>query len=175
MKRFRAYAGTAVFSGRAMSRALRWALIAAGLCLIAATLGADVRNLRAADAGWLKLVPVESFKGWTRVAIPPDKALDPVSQWKLDKARHFIICEGDHGHEWLRYDREFANFIFHVEWRFTKGEGLKGYNSGVFVRNNATGAFGTRHKWGPEMMDFCSARHCLTAKSRASSLVLSRR
>src|SRR5262249_51157845 len=30
--------------------------------------------------------------------------------------------------------------IFHVEWRFKKLDGKKGYNSGVYVRNSADGA-----------------------------------
>ena len=90
-------------------------------------------------SGWTDLMPHNSLDGWTRVAIPPDKALDPVSQWKLEKDRGMILCEGDHGHEWLRYNHEYTNFLLHVEWRFEKREGLKGYNSGVFVRNDLTG------------------------------------
>lgn len=89
--------------------------------------------------GWVDIFPDASFHNWTRVAIPPDKALDTVSQWSVDEARRIIICEGNHGHEWLRYDREFGDLILHVEWRFTKREGLKGYNSGVFVRNSKDG------------------------------------
>jgi len=89
--------------------------------------------------GWVNIMPDESFSQWTRVAIPPEKAMDPNSQWSVDKAHAVIICEGNHGHEWLRYDREIGDFVLHVEWRFTKGEGLKGYNSGVFVRNDANG------------------------------------
>jgi len=90
-------------------------------------------------SGWVDIMPQEGFKGWTRIPIPPDRALDPVSQWKMDEARRIVICEGDHGHEWLRYDRELTDLILHVEWRFIPGEGLEGYNSGVFVRNSADG------------------------------------
>ena len=119
---------------------LRWASIITASCLLSAPLWAQIKSALASDtSGWINILPDESFKGWTRVAIPPDKALDPVSQWKLDMARRIIICEGDRGHEWLRYDRGFANFILHVEWRFAKREGLKGYNSGVFIRNSADG------------------------------------
>jgi len=91
------------------------------------------------NSGWVDIMPDESFSQWTRVAIPPEKALDPVSQWSVDVPRRIVICEGNHGHEWLRYNHELADFILHVEWRFTKREGLKGYNSGVFVRNDADG------------------------------------
>jgi hypothetical protein len=119
---------------------LRWVLITAFLCPCSVTLWAQTNKALASNiSGWIDILPDESFKGWTRVAIPPDKAMDPVSQWKLDKAHHTLICEGDRGHEWLRYDRELADLILHVEWRFTKREGLKGYNSGVFIRNGADG------------------------------------
>src|SRR5208337_2274616 len=119
---------------------LRWALTITISCLLSATLWGQTKNALASDAsGWIDILPDESFKGWTRVSIPPGKALDPVSQWKLDKENRIVICEGNHGHEWLRYDHEFANLMLHVEWRFTKGEGLKGYNSGVFVRNDLDG------------------------------------
>jgi 3-keto-disaccharide hydrolase len=94
---------------------------------------------KSGSTGWVDIMPDESFSQWTRVAIPPEKALDPVSQWSVDVPRRIVICEGNHGHEWLRYNRELSDFIFHVEWRFTKREGLKGYNSGVFVRNDADG------------------------------------
>lgn len=91
-------------------------------------------------SGWVNMMPRKSLKGWTRVPIPPEKALDPVDQWSLDKEHGTIICEGNHGHEWLRYNHEFVNFLLHVEWRFEKREGMvKGYNSGVFVRNDLTG------------------------------------
>lgn len=101
---------------------------------------AQVSNFLSADpSGWVDIMPRDSFQGWTRVAIPPDKPLDPISQWKLPKDSGTILCEGDHGHEWLRYDHELTNFLLHVEWRFEKHEGLKGYNSGVFVRNDLDG------------------------------------
>ncbi len=85
------------------------------------------------------LMPDASFNGWTRIAIPPDKPVDPVTQWKVDPERKVLICEGNRGHEWLRWDRELADFILHIEWRFPVIEGGKGYNSGVFVRNDANG------------------------------------
>lgn len=120
---------------------LRFVVITAIGCLISGAAWAQTTSALAADpSGWIDLIPRNSLQGWTRVAIPPENALDPVSQWQLDKAHHIIVCEGNRGNEWLRYDREFANFILHVEWRFTKREGLKGYNSGVFVRNNRDGS-----------------------------------
>jgi hypothetical protein len=90
-------------------------------------------------SGWVDMMPRQSFKGWTRMTVPPGKTLDPINQWSIDKGHKTVVCTGEHGHEWLRYDREYANFLVHVEWRFEKHEGMKGYNSGVFVRNDLTG------------------------------------
>ena len=95
--------------------------------------------LLADPSGWVDLVPRDSMERWTRVSVPPGRPLDPVNQWSLDKEHGTILCEGNHGHEWLRYDHEYVNFLLHVEWRFAKREGLKGHNSGVFVRNDLTG------------------------------------
>ena len=39
----------------------------------------------------------------------------------------------------LLYNEEFGDGIFHVEWRFKKIPGKKGYNSGVYVRTSADG------------------------------------
>lgn len=88
--------------------------------------------------GWIDMMP-KSFKHWTRMPVPPGKPLDPISQWKLDKQHGTIICEGNHGHEWLRYNHEYGNFLLHVEWRFAPKAGAKGYNSGIFIRNDRTG------------------------------------
>jgi hypothetical protein len=113
-----------------------WILIFA--CSVSLLMWAQTAS-KSGNTGWVDIMPDESFSQWTRVAIPPEKALDPVSQWSVDVPRRIVICEGNHGHEWLRYNRELADYILHVEWRFTKREGLKGYNSGVFVRNSADG------------------------------------
>lgn len=90
--------------------------------------------------GWIDIMPDPSFRNWTRVAIPPDRMLAQYSQWSVDGPNHSLICAGDGGHEWLRYGRELGDFLFHVEWRFTRHEGGKGYNSGVFVRNSDNGS-----------------------------------
>ena len=115
---------------------IAWILIFA--CSVSLLMWAQTAS-KSGNTGWVDIMPDESFSQWTRVAIPPEKALDPVSQWSVDVAQRVVICEGNHGHEWLRYNRELSDFVLHVEWRFTKREGLKGYNSGVFVRNDADG------------------------------------
>ncbi|MFZ0963282.1 MAG: DUF1080 domain-containing protein [Terriglobia bacterium] len=123
---------------------------AAGFAQASADPMASKTDFLASDpSGWVDITPRQSLQGWTRVPIPPDKPLDPISQWKLDKERGTILCEGNHGHEWLRYDRELADFLLHVEWRFEKREGLQGYNSGVFVRNDREGRVWHQAQVGP--------------------------
>ncbi len=87
-----------------------------------------------ADAG-------SELKGWTRVAIPPDGKLAEKSPWSLDSGSGELICAGDEaGHEWLRWDRELGDLIFHIEWRFEPIEGENPrYNSGVYARNSEDG------------------------------------
>ncbi|HMA10019.1 MAG TPA: DUF1080 domain-containing protein [Ramlibacter sp.] len=93
--------------------------------------------LDANPKGWIDILPDASLKGWSRGAIPPTDALRDYAGWKVDKASRTILCEGDKlAHEWLRWDKELADFIFHAEWRFRKLEGEPRYNSGVFVRNS---------------------------------------
>ena len=89
--------------------------------------------------GWTDIMPDASFKGWIRLPFLTTTPMNAVSQWKVDTANKVLLCEGDLGHEWLRYDKELADLIFHAEYRFTKIEGGKGYNSGVMVRNSADG------------------------------------
>lgn len=79
------------------------------------------------------------LKGWKREPIPPAGKLDPQSQWSIDPSTGYLVCEGNHGHEWLRWDQELGDFVYHVEWRFTPVTGKKGYNSGVYARNSADG------------------------------------
>ena len=85
-------------------------------------------------------MPDEALHGWTRVPIPPSPAGDPKLQWRVDPARHELICKGDGAHEMLRYDKEFTDFLLQVEWRYTPREaGYQRYNSGVFVRTSKYG------------------------------------
>jgi hypothetical protein len=88
----------------------------------------------------VNLFPENYQDAWTRVAIPPDHPASQVAQWHIDPSRRVIICDGNGGHEWLRFNREFRNFTFHVKWRFTKLPGSPAYNSGVFFRNNKDGS-----------------------------------
>ncbi len=81
------------------------------------------------------LLPPEDLQGWTRIPIPPVDGLKPKMQWRVDTAQHAIVCSGDGGHEWLRYDRELGDFILQVDRRFTpRAPEEKRYNSGIGVR-----------------------------------------
>lgn len=78
---------------------------------------------------------------WTRITVPPGHAVSDIPQWHIDYAKRRIVCDGNGGHEWLRFNHEVANFTFHVEWRFTPiARPNPNYNSGVFFRNNLDGS-----------------------------------
>ena len=117
-------------------------LLLSTLCLIVSA---------ASAADWLNIQPDASFRGWTRLPIPPGAPLDAKSQWSISPSDGDIVCDGakEKGHEWLRYDRELRNFVLHVEWRFRPIPGETKYNSGVFVRNTADGAVWYQAQIGP--------------------------
>jgi hypothetical protein len=115
------------------------AAIPAGRLSPACAAGDDRSALERDPAGWKDLLPSERLDGWTRLPIPPTGQLGK-QQWSVDAAARLLTCAGDGGHEWLRYDREVGDCIFHVEWRFVPVEGSPRYNSGVFVRNSADGS-----------------------------------
>ena len=86
-------------------------------------------------ADWTDILPPADLHGWTRIPIPPIDGLQPKQQWRVDEAQRALICSGDGGHEWLRYDKELSDFIFGVDWRFTpRGPEEKRYNSGIGIR-----------------------------------------
>lgn len=102
---------------------------------LAVLLGAGVLAGAAAPAESIDLLPDEALHGWTRIPIPPVDGLKPKMQWRVDAAQRALICSGDGGHEWLRSDREFGDFIFQVDWRFTPRQPEeKRYNSGIGIR-----------------------------------------
>jgi hypothetical protein len=83
----------------------------------------------------IDLLPPDDFKGWTRISIPPVDGLKQKMQWRVDSAQHALVCTGDGGHEWLRSDREYGDFILQADWRFTpRGPDERRYNSGIGVR-----------------------------------------
>jgi hypothetical protein len=105
---------------------------------LAGALAPGAVSAQAAEA--VDLLPPESLQGWTRIPIPPTAGLKPQMQWRVDPAQHALICTGDGGHEWLRYDKELGDFVFQADWRFTpRAEGEKRYNSGIGVRLSPLG------------------------------------
>src|SRR6185295_206083 len=88
--------------------------------------------------GWKDLAAGTDLKPWKRVNIPPTAKLKDVDPWSVKDG--VITCAGKGaGHEMLLFNEEFADGVFHVEWRFKPVEGGKGYNSGVYARNSADG------------------------------------
>ncbi|MFO0958210.1 MAG: DUF1080 domain-containing protein [Isosphaeraceae bacterium] len=115
-------------------------MIALAVCLLCTAQGKEEPSeLERQPAGWIDLLAESGpeLKGWTRGPIPPNGKLREASQWSYDRATGTLVCEGDGGHEWLRWNRELDDFTYHVEWRFTPIEGKGGYNSGIYVRNSS--------------------------------------
>jgi hypothetical protein len=103
--------------------------------LLAAPAAAQSVNLFPANG------TVGQQEAWTRVTIPPDHPVSQTPQWHIDYANKQIVCDGNGGHEFLRFNHEFTNFTFHVKWRFTPVTTPNPkYNSGVFFRNNLDGS-----------------------------------
>jgi hypothetical protein len=92
------------------------------------------------SSGWTDLL-VEGgtqLKGWTRTTLHAKDKLVEKSQWVFDPSTGILLCQGDGGHEWLRWDKEQGDFVYHVEWKFTPvTTGKKGYNSGIYARNSS--------------------------------------
>lgn len=107
---------------------------------VALTAGAALLTGALASAQSINLFPRNYSQMWIRVAIPPSHPLSSANQWHIDAKTREIVCDGNQGHEWLRFNRQVANFDFQVEWRFTPVPGATKYNSGVFFRNNNDGS-----------------------------------
>jgi hypothetical protein len=122
----------------------RWYLFGTLLVLAAALLpvsAGEVKETKSAleadPSGWMDLLAAKNLTEWKRVPIPPGSKLNEKNPWVLNDV---LLCKGKGaGHEMLLYNKEFGDGIFHVEWRFTRVEGGKKYNSGVYVRNSADG------------------------------------
>lgn len=103
--------------------------------LVASAVAGMAAMLTAAPADSVDLLPNEALQGWTRIPIPAISGVNPKMQWRVDPAAKTLICTGDGGHEWLRYDKEFGDFVLEADWRFTpRTQGPVRYNSGIGVR-----------------------------------------
>jgi hypothetical protein len=104
--------------------------------------------------GWVDLLADKSLRQWTRVSLAPVGQLSAgdvagPSPWMLDPAG-VLVCEGEKaGHEMYRFAQEAGDFVLHVEWRFTKVDGDKPYNSGVYVRTSADATVWHQAQTGP--------------------------
>jgi hypothetical protein len=127
---------------RQSRRALSLALMLGLLPSLGSAADPSPSALEQSPAGWIDLLAGagSNLDGWTRGPIPTKGkigTLSEVSQWSLDPKTGTLVCAGDGGHDWLRWDKELGDFIYHVEWRFIPVPGKKGYNSGIYVRNSA--------------------------------------
>lgn len=93
--------------------------------------------VQAADP--VDLLPAETLQGWTRIPIPAISGVNPKVQWHVDAASKTLICTGDGGHEWLRYDKELSDFVLQADWRFSPKDGETRYNSGIGIRLSKQG------------------------------------
>ncbi len=118
----------------------RLALLIAIVPMISAAPAEPSKSALETDpSGWTDLLAKagKELMGWKRGPIPPTGMLNPQNQWSIDEVTGNLVCEGDKGHEWLRYDREVGDGAFHVEWRFTPvSAGKANYNSGLYARNS---------------------------------------
>ena len=122
-------------------------MLASASCLFlvwSSALPGDVKETKSAleadPAGWTDLLADADLKNWKRVSIPPKGKLSAKNPWSVAADGKTLICDGVGIHEMLLWEKEAADGIFHVEWRFKKLDGKKGYNSGVYARNSADGA-----------------------------------
>lgn len=90
-------------------------------------------------SGWIDIMPPADLKGWSRVPVPPNDPLGQ-EQWSVEDSGRVLVCDGKGGHDMLLCDREFGDVVFHVEFRYTKVDGVTGYNSGIYVRNSKDGS-----------------------------------
>jgi hypothetical protein len=104
----------------------------------------------AASAQEVNLFPADAEAQWTRIAIPPTNPVSQIPQWHIDRAKRTIVCDGNGGHDWLKFNRELRNFKFHLKWRFAPLPGTPKYNSGVFFRNDADGTIWHQAQTTPE-------------------------
>lgn len=107
--------------------------------LLGLTLATGLTSSVSAQEGWTDLLAKSGpdLKGWVRGPIPPNGPLSKKSQWSIDPKTGYLVCDGEGGHDWLRWDQELSDFVFHVEFRYTPVAGKTGYNSGIYARNSA--------------------------------------
>jgi hypothetical protein len=102
---------------------------------------ADPKFFLTADAeGWTDLID-KDLKNWRRVQIPAKSKLSRTNPWKVSRDGKSIVCDPGESviHEMLLLDKELADGIFHVEWKFVTDERRTTYGADLYVRNSADG------------------------------------
>jgi hypothetical protein len=120
---------------------------------VESTRGPAASALQSDSEGWVDILPRASLEGWSRVPVPPKGKLGR-AQWHVDAGRKVLICDGDGGHDMLLWDKVLGDAVFHFEFRYTRIEGRKGYNSGAYVRNSADGAIWHQAQFGDAQDSF---------------------
>jgi len=115
--------------------------------LAAADAATSKSQLESDPAGWVDLLPPADLHGWYRVTVPPGGTLGR-AQWHVDTAAQVLVCDGDGGHDMLLTEKEYADAVFHLEFRYTRVEGKTGYNSGAYVRNSKDGGIWHQAQFG---------------------------
>lgn len=125
-------------------------LAAVSLLSVPALFAQEKSLLEREPAGWTNLMPGADLKGWSHLPIPATLGVDPRPQWSADTAAGTLICNGKGGHEWLKYEKEYGDFVFHIEWRFTPlPQADVRYNSGIGVRLSPMGEIWHQAQTGP--------------------------
>jgi catechol 2,3-dioxygenase-like lactoylglutathione lyase family enzyme len=109
--------------------------------------GGSRSALESDPQGWKDIMPGADLAGWYRVPVPPGGKLGR-EQWHLDESGRILVCDGDGGHDMLLTRQEYADAIFHLEFRYTRVEGKTGYNSGAYVRNSRDGELWHQAQFG---------------------------
>ena len=127
--------------------ALSAVLVAFSLPSPAADAVAEKSALETGPEGWADILPTPDLKGWSRVPVPPTGKLGR-AQWHVGAEGNVLICDGDGGHDMLLFEKPVRDAIFHFEFRYTRYEGVKGYNSGAYIRNSPNGAIWHQAQFG---------------------------
>ena len=144
-------------------------LLSVCCCLGAGCWAQTPSALESDPKGWMDIMPDRLLQGMDPAAVHDHRRPGPGVAVEGGHGNKVLICEGDKGHEFLRYDKEFADFIFHAEWRFTNIENGKGYNSGVMVRNSADGIIWHQAQTGEAAAGSCWATRRSRARRSAST------
>jgi hypothetical protein len=133
-----------------MRRTVFITMAIAAFLIAPAVLAQEKSLLESEPTGWTSIMPGTDLKGWSRLPIPATLGVDPRARWSGDAAAGTLICSGKGGHEWLKYEKEYGDFVLHVEWRFTPSPAAEGkYNSGIGIRLSPWGEIWHQAQTGP--------------------------